>query len=230
MDTPENIRILADSVLLDLVRRGVEAAQNWSEPVFEALARRDYENALSEFPEARAFAIAVDELTLRAEKIEHETREGLLSSVYPLPDHLRPARAFFARLAPELDRVRELEMYWKNNEAARKRDAELGIVRLTISCFAKDAERIREFARRVNQESKFDKVPKRTPGRPPKPGSPADLKRRAEAEAAAAAAAEAAAAAAAKSTSMPTPGFVDHETEISKWTVFRKPGGGAGEA
>lgn len=213
MDTPENIRILADSVLLDLVRRGVEQAGNWSEPVFEALGRRDYEAALAEFPDARVFAIAVDELTARAEKIEHEIREGLLGQIHPLPDHLKPARAFFARLAPELDRIRELEMYWRNNEAARKRDAELGIARITITCFVKDAERIRTFARQVNAESKFDQLANRKPGRPPKPGSPADLKRRAEEAAKAAPAAEATNA----STTAP---IVDHDAEIKKMLSF----------
>jgi hypothetical protein len=219
MDVPENIRILADSALLQLVREGVEAAKNWPTQVLEALSRRDYEAALAEFDEARTFAVAIDELTLRAERLDHETREGLLAAVHPLPDHLKSAKAFFVRLAPEIDRIRELEMYWKRNEEARKRDAEHGIVRINVTCFSKDAERIREFVKKVNAESKFDAVPRKIPGRPPKPGSPADLKRKAEAEAAAAAAAK----------STPAPGFVDHETEISKWTVFRKPGGGAGE-
>lgn len=219
MDTPENIRILADSVLLDLVRSGVETAKNWSEPVFEAFARRDYDAALSEFPDARVFAIAVDELTARAEKIEHDIREGLLGQIHPLPDHLKPARAFFARLAPELDRIRELEMYWRNNEAARKRDAELGIARITITCFQKDAEKIREFARRINAESKFDQLTHRKPGRPPKPGSPADLKRRAEAEEKAAP----------KTTSASTTAAVDHDAEIKKMLSFENLKPGAGE-
>jgi hypothetical protein len=207
MDVPEKVRILADSALLQLVRDGVEAARNWPTPVFEAFSRRDYEMALADFGEARTFAVAVDELTLRAERLDHGAREGLLAAVHPLPDHLKAAKAFFVRLAPEIDRIRELEMYWRRNEEARKRDAEHGVVRINITCFQKDADRIREFVRKINAESKFvETVPRRIPGRPPKPGSPADLRRK-----------EAAAAAAPKAATAP---IVDHEAEIEKLLSF----------
>ncbi len=169
MDMAEITRNLSDTALLERVRAGVEAARNWSEPVFSAMSGWNFENALLEFPDAREFAIAVHELTLRSEKLDHEGREGLLSAIYPLPDQLRPAKAFFARIAPELSRIRELEMFWRNKEAARRRDKEYGVARIAITCFEKDVERIRAFVKKVNEESKFSEtVPKKKGGRPRK--------------------------------------------------------------
>jgi hypothetical protein len=169
MDTTEIVRNLADSALIERVRAGLESAKNWSDPIFRAMSGWDFEAALAEFPEAREFAIAVHELTLRAEKLEHESREALLAAVHPLPDQLKPAKAFFARLAPELGRIRELEAYWRNNESARQRDRENGIARIAISCFQKDVEKIRAFVKKVNEESRFDETaPRKKPGRPRK--------------------------------------------------------------
>jgi hypothetical protein len=175
MDTTEITRNLADSALIERIRAGLESAKNWSDPIFRAMSGWDFEAALSEFPEAKEFAVAVHELTLRAEKLEHESREALLSAIHPLPDQLKPAKAFFARLAPEIGRIRELEAYWRNNEAARQRDRENGIARIAISCFQKDVERIREFVKKVNAESRFDETaPRKKPGRPRKNLTPAE--------------------------------------------------------
>jgi hypothetical protein len=175
MDTTEITRNLADSALIERVRAGLEAAKIWSDPIFRAMSGWDFEAALAEFPDAKEFAVAVHELTLRAEKLEHESREALLSAVHPLPDQLKPAKAFFARLAPEIGRIRELEAYWRNNEAARQRDRENGIARIAISCFQKDVERIREFVKKVNAESRFDETaPRKKPGRPRKNLTPAE--------------------------------------------------------
>lgn len=169
MDTPEITRNLADSALIERVRAGIESSKNWSEAIFRAISGWDFETALSEFPEAKEFAIAVHELGLRAEKLEHESREALLAAIHPLPEQLKPAKAFFARLAPEIGRIRELEAYWRNNEAARQRDKENGIARIAISCFQKDVERIRAFVKKVNEESRFDEAaPRKKPGRPRK--------------------------------------------------------------
>jgi hypothetical protein len=175
MDTSEITRNLADSALLERVRAGVEAAKNWPEPVFSAMAAWDFETAMTEYQEAREFAIAVHELALRAEKLDHEAREGLLAAVHPLPDQLKRARAFFSRLAPEFSRIRELEVYWKNNEFTRQRDKKFGVARIAIACFEKDVERIRAFVRQVNAESKFDEiVKKKKGGRPRKTPKPAE--------------------------------------------------------
>lgn len=174
MDTTEITRNLADSALLERVRSGVESAKNWPEPVFAAMTAWDFEASTAEYPEAREFAIAVHELALRAEKLDHETREGLLAAIHPLPDHLKRARVFFTRLAPEFSRIRELEVYWKNNEATRQRDKEFGVARIAIACFEKDVERIRAFVRQVNAESKFDEIVKKKKGGRPrkKPEAP----------------------------------------------------------
>lgn len=175
MDTTEITRNLADSALLERVRSGVESAKNWPEPVFSAMSAWDFEASTAEYPEAREFAIAVHELALRAEKLDHETREGLLAAVHPLPDQLKRARVFFTRLAPEFSRIRELEVYWKNNEATRQRDKKYGVARIAIACFEKDVERIRAFVRQVNAESKFDEiVKKKKGGRPRKVSKHAD--------------------------------------------------------
>jgi hypothetical protein len=175
MDTSEITRNLADSALLERVRAGVEAAKNWPEPVFSAMSAWDFETAMAEYPEAREFAIAVHELALRAEKLDHEARESLLAAIHPLPDQIKRARAFFTRLAPEFSRIRELEVYWKNNESTRQRDKEFGVARIAIACFEKDVERIRAFVRQVNAESKFDEiVKKKKGGRPRKVPKPAE--------------------------------------------------------
>lgn len=175
MDTSEITRNLADSALLERVRAGVEAAKNWPEPVFLAMSAWDFEASMGEYPEAREFAIAVHELALRSEKLDHEAREGLLAAVHPLPDQLKRARVFFTRLAPEFSRIRELEVYWKNNEFTRQRDKKFGVARIAIACFEKDVERIRAFVRQVNAESKFDEiVKKKKGGRPRKVPKPAE--------------------------------------------------------
>lgn len=169
MDTTEITRNLADSALIERVRAGLDSAKNWSDPIFKAMSGWDFETALAEFPDAKEFAVAVHELTLRAEKLEHESREALLSAIHPLPEQLKPAKAFFARLAPEIGRIRELEAYWRNNESARQRDRENGIARIAISCFQKDVEKIRAFVKKVNAESRFDETaPRKKPGRPRK--------------------------------------------------------------
>jgi hypothetical protein len=169
MDTTEITRNLADLALIERVRAGLEAAKNWSDPIFRAMSGWDFEMALTEFPDAKEFAVAVHELTLRAEKLEHESREALLAAIHPLPEQLKPAKAFFARLAPEIGRIRELEAYWRNNEAARQRDKENGIARIAISCFQKDVEKIRAFVKKVNEESRFvETAPRKKPGRPRK--------------------------------------------------------------
>lgn len=181
MDSIDLIRQLADSALLERVRAGVSAAKNWDDAIFRAMARRDFDVALADWPDAQAFAVAVAELTGRAETLEHDIRAGLLELLHPPPAELKAAKPFFTRFAPEIDRIRELEMYWKNSEAARQRDKQYGVARIAVTCFAKDVERIREFVRQVNSESKFDAVvPRKMPGRPPKPGSEA-AKRREEA-------------------------------------------------
>lgn len=185
MDDVASAKELSDQALLERVRAGVAAAAAWPAEVFDALNKRDFIDRLIEMPEVRTFAIAISELTMREERVEPRVRNALISLVHPLPPSLKPASAFFARLGPELTRLRELDILWRASEEARKHARSNKVARISIVCLEKDVQRVRDFVRQMNRESKFDEVvPKRPVGRPPKPGTAAARRREESARAA----------------------------------------------
>lgn len=158
------------SVLLERAAAGLKAAQDglWTPDVFAKLNRRDFEQTLSETPSALDFGLALDELSLRAEVLTPPEREALLTLISPLPEALRPARDFFKRIEPELQRIRELQTFYKATLGQQIRRQDAGLQRVSVIVRKEDVEKIRAFADELNRRSGVDKLPRPKRGRPPK--------------------------------------------------------------
>jgi hypothetical protein len=144
---------MSDNALLERVRVGIDTAAEWPTAVFEILKRRDFAEALADWPAVQAFAVGLDELTLRAERLDPPTREQLLAMINPLPAALKPARDFFVRLAPEINRIKELHVYWRSSHMSRLRLKEAGFSVISLTCRTVDIEKVRDYIKKLNEEA-----------------------------------------------------------------------------
>jgi hypothetical protein len=170
MATENPLRQAVAPVLIDRVSAGLKAAQEgeWTPDIFERLNRRDFEQTLSDNPSALDFSVALDELSLRAEAMTPAERATLLSLISPLPEALRPARNYFKRIEPELQRIRELQIFYRATLGQQMRRQDAGLQRVTVFVMKDDAEKIRALAADLNRRSGVDKLPRPKRGRPPR--------------------------------------------------------------
>ncbi|MCA3083122.1 MAG: hypothetical protein ING69_10760 [Rhodocyclaceae bacterium] len=170
MTIETNLRQAIATILIERVATGLKAALEgaWTPDVFAKLNRRDFEQTLSETPSALDFGIALDELSLRAEVLTPAEREALLVLIVPLPEALKPARDFFKRIEPELQRIRELQVYYKATLGQQIRRQDAGLQRVSVIVRKEDVEKVRAFADDLNRRSGVDKIPRPKRGRPPK--------------------------------------------------------------
>ena len=127
-----DFRGLTTSALLDLVKSGIDDAGNWPDAAFDRLNKRDFASNLDEWPSAKRFAIALDEICVRKTALLPAERETLLALLKPRPESLQRAKWFLRRLSADIEDIKSLQASFRANASAQQRIVDAGFKRVTV--------------------------------------------------------------------------------------------------